>query len=154
MEIDHYAVLGLQSGEEGVKLSQADIKKAYRNKSLELHPDKRPNDPNANINFQKLQSSYDILRDETERKRFDDRVQRLRQSSDDKEICRKQIKESLAKLIRTTINYFARDSGNLTQEDAEILAEATMATVTFIWKAFPICITTGKKFYKLFVLSI
>ncbi|KAI3959448.1 hypothetical protein MKW98_019038 [Papaver atlanticum] len=68
-EIDHYAVLGLPSGEEGAKLTQADIKKAYRTKALELHPDKCPDDPNANTNFQKLQSSYDILRDEID---FDD----------------------------------------------------------------------------------
>ncbi|KAI3939331.1 hypothetical protein MKW98_022199 [Papaver atlanticum] len=85
METDHYVVLGLPSGDPGKKLTDADIKKAYKTKARELHPDKRPNDPNANINFQKLQTSYDILKDEIKRKCFDDllhfRVQRQRQSS-------------------------------------------------------------------------
>ncbi|MCL7025776.1 hypothetical protein MKW94_004418 [Papaver nudicaule] len=81
MEIDHYVVLGLPSGERGAKLTDADIKKAYKTKALELHPDKRPDDPNANINFLKLTESYEILKDETQRKILDDRVQRQRQSS-------------------------------------------------------------------------
>ncbi|KAI3847495.1 hypothetical protein MKX03_029202 [Papaver bracteatum] len=81
MEIDHYVVLGLPSGDKGAKITDADIKKAYKNKALDLHPDKRPNDPNANINFQKLQSSYDILKDEIERKRFDQNQPLFFQSS-------------------------------------------------------------------------
>ncbi|KAI3906159.1 hypothetical protein MKW92_041292, partial [Papaver armeniacum] len=72
MEIDHYAVLGLPSGDQGAKLTDADIKKAYKTKARNLHPDKRANDPNATINFQKLQTSYDILKDERKRKCFDD----------------------------------------------------------------------------------
>ncbi|CAK9186017.1 unnamed protein product [Ilex paraguariensis] len=59
IEVDHYAVLGLPSGEEGFKLSEKEISKAYRLKALELHPDKRPDDPNADANFQKLKTSYD-----------------------------------------------------------------------------------------------
>ncbi|KAL2521227.1 DNAJ heat shock N-terminal domain-containing protein [Forsythia ovata] len=69
---DHYAVLGLPSGEEGAKLSEKEITKAYRLKALELHPDKRPDDPNAHSNFQKLTTSYAILKDEIARKLFDD----------------------------------------------------------------------------------
>lgn len=85
VEVDHYAVLGLPSGEQGSKLSQKEIKKAYHSKSLELHPDKRPDDPNAHENFQKLKTSYEILRDQKARLVFDDllRVKRekvLRQS--------------------------------------------------------------------------
>ncbi|CAH9075232.1 unnamed protein product [Cuscuta epithymum] len=70
--IDHYDILGLPSGEEGSKLSEKEISKAYRSKALELHPDKRPDDPNAHINFQKLKTSYEILKDEKARKLFDD----------------------------------------------------------------------------------
>ncbi|KAI3847492.1 hypothetical protein MKX03_029199 [Papaver bracteatum] len=132
-EIDHYAVLGLPSGEKGAKLTQADIKKAYRTKALELHPDKCPDDPNANTNFQKLQSSFDILRDEIERKRFDDLLRSRaqddstkfgqmmayyhdkvvayfcppnpdRQVREEEERCRKQLREALAKLFRTLFN--------------------------------------------------
>ncbi|CAM8974298.1 unnamed protein product [Rhodiola kirilowii] len=80
-EVDHYAVLGLPSGEEGSKLTDKEISKAYKLKALELHPDKRPDDPNAHDNFQKLKSSYEILKDEKARKLFDDllRVKRERE---------------------------------------------------------------------------
>ncbi|KAJ8541286.1 hypothetical protein K7X08_002102 [Anisodus acutangulus] len=72
IEVDHYAVLNLPSGEEGAKLSENDISKAYRKKALELHRDKRPHDPNAHSNFQKLTTSYEILKDEKDRKLFDE----------------------------------------------------------------------------------
>nr|GMD00955.1 DnaJ homolog subfamily C member 17 [Ipomoea batatas] len=72
MDSDHYAILGLPSGEEGANLSDKQIAKAYRVKALELHPDKRPNDPNANIFFQKLKASYEILRDRKARREYDD----------------------------------------------------------------------------------
>lgn len=71
-EVDHYRVLGLPSGEEGAKLTDKEISKAYKQKALELHPDKRPDDPNAHDNFQKLKSSYEVLKDDTARKLFDE----------------------------------------------------------------------------------
>ncbi|WOH15224.1 hypothetical protein DCAR_0934761 [Daucus carota subsp. sativus] len=74
MEIDHYAVLGLPSGVQGAKLSHKDIVKAYKLKALKLHPDKRRDDPNAHKKFQKLQSSYDVLKDQNTRQVYDDRL--------------------------------------------------------------------------------
>lgn len=41
--LDHYKVLGLPSGQEGAKLNETEITKAYRAKALQLYPDKRPN---------------------------------------------------------------------------------------------------------------
>uniref|UniRef100_A0A2P2KQG4 J domain-containing protein n=1 Tax=Rhizophora mucronata TaxID=61149 RepID=A0A2P2KQG4_RHIMU len=84
-DVDHYRVLGLPSGEEGAKLTEKEISKAYKLKALELHPDKRPDDPDAHANFQKLKSSYEILKDEKARKLFDDllrvkREQEIRRS--------------------------------------------------------------------------
>lgn len=80
LDLDHYKVLGLPSGEEGAKLTVKEISKAYKLKALDLHPDKRPDDPNANENFQKLKRSYEILKDEKARSLFDDllRVKRER----------------------------------------------------------------------------
>ncbi|XP_057805920.1 uncharacterized protein LOC131020895 [Salvia miltiorrhiza] len=72
VEVDHYDVLGLPSGEEGARLSDQEINKAYRSKARELHPDKRPDDPNAHANFLKLQNSYQVLKDGKARKLFDD----------------------------------------------------------------------------------
>ena len=71
MDVDHYSVLGLPSWEEGAELTEKEISRAYKAKALELHPDKRPHDPNAHSNFQKLKSSYDTLKDEKARKQFD-----------------------------------------------------------------------------------
>ncbi|XAR59859.1 hypothetical protein NMG60_11015848 [Bertholletia excelsa] len=71
-ELDHYVILGLPSGEEGAKLTEKDITKAYRKKALELHPDKRRDDRNAHADIQQLNASYAILKDEKARKLFDD----------------------------------------------------------------------------------
>ncbi|KAJ4849519.1 hypothetical protein Tsubulata_021101 [Turnera subulata] len=77
--VDHYTVLRLPSGEEGERLTEREITRAYKLKALELHPDKRPCDPNAHANFLKLRSSYDTLMDPVARKNFDDytRVKRM-----------------------------------------------------------------------------
>ncbi|XWS67705.1 hypothetical protein CRYUN_Cryun04dG0028900 [Craigia yunnanensis] len=81
MDVDHYSVLGLPSGEEGANLTPKEITKAYREKARDLHPDKRKDDPNAHENFIKLKSSYEILIDEKARRLFDDllRVKRDQQ---------------------------------------------------------------------------
>ncbi|GER35905.1 DNAJ heat shock N-terminal domain-containing protein, partial [Striga asiatica] len=71
-EVNHYTVLGLPSGEESAGLTDQEINKAYRSKARELHPNKRPNDPNAHANFLKLQTSYEVLKDEKARKLFDE----------------------------------------------------------------------------------
>ncbi|KAL3843338.1 hypothetical protein ACJIZ3_000741 [Penstemon smallii] len=78
-DVDHYVFLGLPSGEEGARLSEQEINKAYRSKARELHPDKRPDDPNAHANFVKLQTSYEVLKNEKARKLFDDLLQMKRE---------------------------------------------------------------------------
>ncbi|KAF3487732.1 hypothetical protein F2Q69_00056486 [Brassica cretica] len=79
--VDHYIVLGLPSGEEAQNLSEKVISKAYRLKALYLHPDKRRDDPDAHEKFQRLKTSYEVLKDEKARKLFDDllRIQREKQ---------------------------------------------------------------------------
>ncbi|XP_010421167.1 PREDICTED: dnaJ homolog subfamily C member 17 [Camelina sativa] len=79
--VDHYLVLGLPSGEEALKLTEKEIGKAYKLKALYLHPDKRPDDPDAHEKFQRLKTSYEVLKDEKARKLFDDllRIQREKQ---------------------------------------------------------------------------
>ncbi|CAA7041214.1 unnamed protein product [Microthlaspi erraticum] len=69
--VDHYLVLGLPSGEEALKLSEKEITRAFKLKALVSHPDKRPDDPNAHDDFQRIKTSYEVLKDETERKLFD-----------------------------------------------------------------------------------
>lgn len=56
----HYAVIfGLQ------------IKKAYRKKALQCHPDKNPDDPNAPRKFHELSKALEILTDTTARAAYD-----------------------------------------------------------------------------------
>lgn len=47
------------------------IKKAYRQKAKELHPDKNPNNPDAQAQFQQVQEAYEILKDKRKRATFD-----------------------------------------------------------------------------------
>jgi len=54
-----------------VYASSADVKKAYRQKSLELHPDKNPNDPLANEKMAYLTKIYDILTDPSKKSTYD-----------------------------------------------------------------------------------
>jgi translocation protein SEC63 len=44
--------------------SMSDIKRIYRKKSLLMHPDKNPDDPNANQKFIELTKAYTTLTDE------------------------------------------------------------------------------------------
>nr|CAD1835174.1 unnamed protein product [Ananas comosus var. bracteatus] len=77
-EIDHYEVLRLPSGEEGARLTLDQIDKAYKGQSRVRHPDKRPDDPSATADFQRLRASYDVLRDEAARRSFDARLRARR----------------------------------------------------------------------------
>ncbi|KAL1811125.1 hypothetical protein ACET3Z_021190 [Daucus carota] len=123
VEVDHYVVLGLPSGEEGSKLSNEDIKKAYRSKALELHPDKRPDDPNAHDNFQKLKTSYELLKDQKARLVFDDllRVKRervMRQSQQSSK--RRKMMSDLDERERAA---FANDSRGKERDEEERIAK-------------------------------
>ncbi|XP_055823358.1 uncharacterized protein LOC129891903 isoform X3 [Solanum dulcamara] len=122
IEVDHYVALGLPSGVEGTKFSEKDISKAYKKKALELHPDKRPDDPNAHLNFQKLKTSYEILKDEKARKLFDDllRVKRekiQRQSQHDSK--RRKMMSDLDARERAA---FSPDASVLAREEEEQIA--------------------------------
>ncbi|KAJ4846101.1 hypothetical protein Tsubulata_016744 [Turnera subulata] len=76
--VDHYSVLGLPSGEVGARLTEKEITRAYKLKALEVHPDKRPHDPNAHADFQRLQSSYESLMNPVSRRRFDNSLRTKR----------------------------------------------------------------------------
>ncbi|CAA0831182.1 DNAJ heat shock N-terminal domain-containing protein [Striga hermonthica] len=121
-EVDHYTVLGLPSGEEGANLTDQEINKAYRSKARELHPDKRRDDPNAHANFLKLQTSYEVLKDEKARKLFDDllRVKReklIRQGQQDSK--RRKMMSDLEERERSA---FAVDPTVRVREEEEMIA--------------------------------
>jgi len=66
MKEDFYDVLGIQKG-----ASAAEIKKAYRKKAIEFHPDKNPGDAAAEANFKKAAEAYEVLSDPDKKARYD-----------------------------------------------------------------------------------
>lgn len=48
-----------------------DVKKAYRDKSKQVHPDLNPDDPSAGTKFQELKDAYDMLIDSAGRAAYD-----------------------------------------------------------------------------------
>ena len=62
---DPYATLGLKRG-----ASEAEVKKAYRKKALELHPDRNPS-KEAEQEFKSVTEAHNILTDPQERARFE-----------------------------------------------------------------------------------
>jgi molecular chaperone DnaJ len=63
---DYYEVLGV------VKSATADeIKKAYRQKAIQFHPDKNPGDKSAEEKFKEAAEAYEVLSDQQKRQRYD-----------------------------------------------------------------------------------
>lgn len=63
---DYYEVLGVS------KSATADeIKKAYRKKAIQYHPDKNPGDKEAEENFKEAAEAYEVLSDEQKRAKYD-----------------------------------------------------------------------------------
>ncbi|QLQ81620.1 hypothetical protein HG537_0F03810 [Torulaspora globosa] len=63
---EYYELLGIKSTATAVE-----IKKAYRKKSIEEHPDKNPNDPQATERFQAISEAYQVLSDNELRANYD-----------------------------------------------------------------------------------
>lgn len=63
---DFYKLLGVRRNAD-----TNTIKKAYRKLAKEMHPDKNPDDPEANEKFQDLGTAYEALKDPDSRKIYD-----------------------------------------------------------------------------------
>src|SRR5262245_34562284 len=66
MSKDYYEVLGVARD-----ATPDQIKKAYRKKALEHHPDKNPGDKAAEEKFKAAAEAYSVLSDADKRARFD-----------------------------------------------------------------------------------
>jgi len=62
----YYNILGVSKG-----ASNNDIKKAFKKKALEFHPDHNNNDPKAEEKFKKVNEAYAVLKDKDKRKKYD-----------------------------------------------------------------------------------
>ena len=63
---DYYEVLGVPK-----TATPEEIKKAYRKKAMQYHPDRNPDDPTAEEKFKEVSEAYEILSDESKRQKYD-----------------------------------------------------------------------------------
>lgn len=63
---DYYEVLGVDRD-----ASEADIKKAYRKKAMQYHPDQNSGDPESEKKFKEAAEAFEVLKDPDKRARYD-----------------------------------------------------------------------------------
>ncbi|MCJ7554033.1 MAG: molecular chaperone DnaJ [Ignavibacteriaceae bacterium] len=63
---DYYEVLGVTKN-----ASKEELKKAYRKQAMQYHPDRNPDDKNAEEKFKEAAEAYEILNDDNKRARYD-----------------------------------------------------------------------------------
>ena len=66
MSKDYYSVLGVDRN-----ATEEQIKKAYRKKAMEFHPDKNPGNAEAETKFKDAAEAYDVLSDSNKKANYD-----------------------------------------------------------------------------------
>ncbi|XP_063538555.1 dnaJ homolog subfamily C member 17 [Cydia strobilella] len=111
-DVDLYAILDLT-----ISATESEIKKAYRKKALQCHPDKNPDDPKAAEAFHELSRALEILTDAAARSAYD-KVLRAKEAAKlrHKELDskRQKLKEDLERREREAMS--GSGMNNLTDE--------------------------------------
>ncbi len=63
---DFYEVLGVEKG-----CTEADLKKAFRKKAMEHHPDRNRHDPRSEARFKEVNEAWDVLKDPQKKAAYD-----------------------------------------------------------------------------------
>ena len=63
---DYYEVLGVTR-----TATETEIKKAFRKKAMELHPDRNQDNPHAETKFKEVNEAYDVLKDGNKKAAYD-----------------------------------------------------------------------------------
>ena len=66
MKREYYEVLGV-----GRTATKDEIKKAYRKLALQFHPDKNPDNKDAEEHFKEVNEAYEVLSNDDKRRRYD-----------------------------------------------------------------------------------
>ncbi|ENN78141.1 dnaJ homolog subfamily C member 17 [Dendroctonus ponderosae] len=117
-EMDLYEILEIEPSS-----SSAEIKKAYRKKALQCHPDKNPDDPEAAKKFHQLTKILEVLTDEAAKAAYD-RVLKGKKEAvvrhQELDSKRRKLKEDLEARERLAAGGFRRQKSEAQQLREEI----------------------------------
>ncbi|XP_017101758.2 dnaJ homolog subfamily C member 17 [Drosophila bipectinata] len=122
-DINLYELLGID-----IDAEQNEIRKAYRKRALDCHPDKNPDNPQAAERFHELSKALEILTDESARSAYDKilkakKAAELRNRQRDSK--RQKLKEELEERERSAYHKLERSQpySTVTKSDEELLQE-------------------------------